>query len=186
VAVSRGEAGTVLEGLDSIDWDRRPQPADNAPGKVPRRIREAAAADEDDDEGYSAYHNMLYALGNNHAGLYFPVAVHAVPFLGEIMREGTPYASHVALNVLYDLTVSFVPEAGYETIVVPGQGERPLQTVLREAVAALSDVLRRDADAAQSEPYHAEMCRTILGVLEHPDCVDYPDCTHPFGGELGR
>jgi hypothetical protein len=166
----------MLERLDSIDWDRLPQPAKNAPGAVPRCIRRLAAAVTLDEATHPAG-RFLWLVGNDHAGQYFPVALHTVPFLGEIIREGSPRRSPLRGRPPGG-SADVRPGGGYETIVVPGHGERPLKDVLTEAVAALSDDLRRCADAAQSEPHTAELARDILHGLDHLEGRDHPDCDH--------
>jgi len=76
----------------------------------------AAAASE--AEGGEAYHRMLYALGNDHAGTYFPVVVPAIPHLVDVAVHGQQWARHAALDVLVDLTGSFGPdpECGQEDL----------------------------------------------------------------------
>ena len=68
----------------------------------------------DQKQGAEAYDRMLYALGNNHAGTYYPIALAVLPQLESILSNGAPWAQQAALNVLIELTGSFEPEPGYE------------------------------------------------------------------------
>ncbi|MCL2778712.1 MAG: hypothetical protein FWD73_11975 [Polyangiaceae bacterium] len=71
---------------DLVDWVRYAQPAWNSPGEVPSALR--ALANPNDLDRLRAYHRLLYALGNDHAGTYFPVVLPAIAALGEILRDG--------------------------------------------------------------------------------------------------
>lgn len=130
----------MLERLAEVDWSREAQPTWNAPDEIVRALRaiaEATAESRDD-----AYSRMLYALGNNHAGTYFPIVLQVVPFLGEILRDGSEAARLVTLDVLVDLLGSFAPEAGYEVIATP-DGDRSLRDLLKERCHALRGQVER-------------------------------------------
>src|SRR6478609_8661989 len=125
----------MLEGLDQAPWGEYAQPEGNFPGDVANALRALAATRALDD--LRAYHRVLFALGNNHAGTYFPVVVPAIPFLGEILTSEHVAPRLRALDVLIDLVASFEPEEGHESIGT-ATGARPLRAVLKEAVLALS------------------------------------------------
>ena len=63
----------MLSELKQVRWDEFPQPSWNGPEEVPCALRALADTTQNDD--YTSYHRLLYAIGNNHAGTYFPVAL---------------------------------------------------------------------------------------------------------------
>src|ERR1700683_5701702 len=69
----------------------------------------------DSDSSERACNKLLYAVGNNHAGTYYPVLVAVTPFMDEILRIGHPWSVRTVLSVLIDLLSSFEPAPGYET-----------------------------------------------------------------------
>lgn len=151
----------MLKGLDEVDWASYAQPAWNTVDDVPRAIR--ALADGADLDRQRAYHRMLYALGNEHAGTYFPVVLPAIAFFGEILRGPELVARLRTLDVLIDLVGSFVPEHGHDE-VDSQTGPRSLGAMVREAVASLaSDVerLRRDPESDEE----ARLAGELLGLL---------------------
>lgn len=93
--------------------DLYPQPEWNTISSVAEAMLAITSA-SNQQQASEAYDRLLYALGNSHAGTYFPVALAALPKLASILSDGSPWAQLAALNVLIELTGSFVPEPGYE------------------------------------------------------------------------
>ncbi len=103
---------------------------------------------------------MLYAVGNNHAGTYFPVVLAVVPFLGEILREGGATARLWALDVLIDLIGSFEPEPGFE-IAATSAEDRPLRELLKKRIRGLAGDVERRTVAAES-PAELKLAEDLL------------------------
>ena len=99
----------MLDGLDAVDWLSFEQPSWNREESVPQALRTVAEASSE-DEGSGAYHRLLYALGNNHAGTYYPVVLPALPFMIRLLSEGSTWARITILDALVDLAGSFEPE----------------------------------------------------------------------------
>jgi hypothetical protein len=151
----------MLDGLESVRWDLEAQPPSNARDEVANALRAlSVASPETSDKTYS---RMLYALGNNHAGTYYPVALAVVPFLGAILREGGPEARLRALDVMIDLVGSFRPEPGFETVATSA-GRRSLDDVLKSKVLGLAGLIeQRRRDAAS--PEEARLTQDLLALL---------------------
>ena len=90
---------------------------------------------------------MLNALGNNHAGTYYPVALAVVAHLGFQIELGSSWAQYAAVQTLLDLAGSFEPEIGYETFA-PSEPASAVQvsSELRRQVRQLVPKLRAVAD----------------------------------------
>jgi hypothetical protein len=117
---------------------------------------------ESDRTAQEAYHRVLYAVGNDHAGSYFPIVLDVIPYLGEILDGGAQHARARTLDVLIDLVGSFGPDPG----VTMEQGAPPedLQALLRDRVATLRRLIERlRADA--SAPGVQELARDLLEIL---------------------
>jgi hypothetical protein len=93
--------------------DAHPQPEWNTPSSVSEAILSITSA-SNQAQALEAYDCLLYALGNNHAGTYFPIALATLPKLATVLASGSSWAQQAALNVLVELTGSFAPEPGYE------------------------------------------------------------------------
>lgn len=151
----------MLDGLEDVRWDLEAQPPSNAKDEVANALWALfVASPETSDQTYS---RMLYALGNNHAGTYYPVALAAVPFLGAILREGGPTARLRALDVLIDLVGSFQPQPGFETVAT-STGRCSLSDALKSRVLDLADLIeRRRLDAAS--PEEAKLAQDLLELV---------------------
>jgi hypothetical protein len=90
-----------------------PQPEWNTIASVAEAMLAIASA-SNQQQASEAYDRLLYAIGNSHAGTYFPVALTALPKLASVLSDGSSWAQLATLNVLIELTGSFVPEPGYE------------------------------------------------------------------------
>src|SRR5213592_3201449 len=99
----------MLDTVDQIESSRRQKPEGGRPGEIAGALRALAFAESDDD-AQSAYSRLLFAVGNNHAGSYFPIVLDAVPFLGEILESGARRSRARTLDVLIDLVGSFWPD----------------------------------------------------------------------------
>ena len=56
-----------------------------------------------EESSLNAYHRLLYAVGNDHAGTYYSVALGILPIIERILRDGSPWSQHTVLEVLIEL-----------------------------------------------------------------------------------
>ena len=131
------------------DFASYPQPSWNTAGSIDAAIDKVIMA-ASQNEATKAHEAVLDALGNNHAGTYYPVALAVVPHLGFQVEWGGPWAQHAAVQALLDLTGSFEPERGHEVLGLPGaQQQVHLRKELRAQVRLLLPVLRSLAEHGQ-------------------------------------
>lgn len=97
-----------------LDLGHFPQPETNDPGSVDASLVALWAAD-DEATAREAYDAFLWAIGNNHAGTFYPVVLGVLPEVEQILQRGKPWAQRATIEALIDLGGSFVPEPGYET-----------------------------------------------------------------------
>ena len=162
----------MLETLETIAWASLAQPASNTADAVPRALRRVAALRSEDEAG-AAYHGLLYAVGNDHAGTYYPVVEQVMPFLGEILTEGSDRAREVVLDALTDLLNSFDPESGYEFVEHPAEGRRLLNAVVREEALRLMPVIDKLLDGGGSGERTRLLAGDLLNLLRSgPDSCD--------------
>ena len=124
----------MLETISGLNWAEFPQPKWNSPGEVPEALLQMIQV-ENKTEAQSAYHRVLFSLGNDHAGTYYPAAIHAVPFLIEMLAHDKDFVREAALDVLIDLLGSFEPEAAFRSFSNSSGIEVPLNAALRDAVS---------------------------------------------------
>jgi hypothetical protein len=95
---------------EEVDWAAYPGPPEYNPKEVPVALRALGAA-TDEADAQAAYHQFLFAVGNNHRGTLYACAPVAVPFLVALVREGSPWAKWAALECLTD-AFTFGPHDG--------------------------------------------------------------------------
>jgi hypothetical protein len=149
----------MLEKLESVAWERFDAPDEYVPAAVPRALRALAAA-ASMAEADRAYHGVLFAIGNDHAGTLWPAAVGAVPFAVEIALVGSSSARWGALQVLIDL-LAFEPAPGYDTIVDEHGVSSDLREALKARISGAIDSLKLAASTAGA----TEEIRNATGEL---------------------
>jgi hypothetical protein len=94
-------AASILDQINAVPWRNFPQPEWNHDSSVPDALVKVVRGER------NGYDCLLRAVGNNHAGTYYPVLLPALPLLGLIIHSGSPSAQRIALCVLDDLATSF-------------------------------------------------------------------------------
>lgn len=156
----------VLKALDDVAWESKIQPAWNNARALPDALRNIGAA-ESGDAAAGAYHEFLYAIGNNHAGTYYPVVLDTVPFLASFL-EANESSRETVLDIVIDLLGSFGPEVGYE-VVDTGDGTTvDLRVLLHRSMASLRPKLEALSSDASSPTRTREMARDALALLSRP------------------
>jgi len=107
---------------------------------------------------------MLYALGNNHAGTYYPIVVPTLAFLAQIVAQCGPFAREAALEVLVDL-LAFQPEPGHELSNGADGVVKDLRELVREGVSQMSSTLRAVTDSEPSESRAKALVVELTGLV---------------------
>ncbi|MGA3132951.1 MAG: hypothetical protein ABSD59_19275 [Terracidiphilus sp.] len=155
----------MLETISGVEWSELPQPKSNSPDEVPTALRQMIHVQNRTD-AQSAYHRVLFALGNDHAGTYYPVALHAVPFLIEMLGHDKDFVREAALDVLVDLLGAFEAEAGFRAIHDASGIEVPLNTALHDAVAGFRPQIELRASAASKASREYDLLRDLMALIE--------------------
>ena len=149
----------MLEDLLKVNWSELCQPEWNQAGAIPNALQKLACA-TDEDAARKSYNALLYALGNNHAGTYYPAAVAAIPFLGEILEHGADWPREMVLDILVDYSYSFVPELrdmnGLES------SAKQVEFTMRESIAKLRPLVEKIANSAGSPPRLRALAQELL------------------------
>lgn len=124
----------------SREFDQYPQPPWNTTTSVEAALNRVGHAATEADAA-AAYEALLNAVGNNHAGTYYPVVLAIVNRLGFHVEFGEPWAQYAAVQVLLDLAGSFEPEAGHDVFGMDGAKPASLRAQLQEHVQALATKL---------------------------------------------
>jgi hypothetical protein len=97
--------------VKSIDWNKYKYRAYNSPQNVCDTLVSLAIAENEEENrkgdvllAPAVYNDVLSAIGNNHAGTYYPVALEALPFILKVALYGNHEISrNCAINILNEL-----------------------------------------------------------------------------------
>ena len=138
----------MLEGLNDIDWKAVVQPEDNEPDALRQAILHVAHASTGEQADFAA-NDILYAVGNNHRGTYYPAVLTVLPFLREILEVGQTWARITVLNVLTDLAGSYQPDERHATIQMASGEVVKLADALHAAVSEMRPLIHRLAESSE-------------------------------------
>ena len=99
----------VLDHIDLPDLSPYSQPSSNDARSVSSAF-DAILTANDEASSSAAYHRLLYAIGNDHAGTYHSVALSILPGIERILGDGTVWSRHAALEALIELGGPFKPK----------------------------------------------------------------------------
>ncbi len=108
---------TLNSHVNGVDWSKYEGVPDYRPQKVVDTFhRLIDLGDQPPPEGQSygsgVVHAVTSAIGNDHAGTFYPAILDAAPILVEIANHGSRWSSRAALCILDNLCASFWPEVG--------------------------------------------------------------------------
>ena len=139
------------------DFSTFPQPSSNDSTSISNAltaVREAC----DEVSAHEAYDALLWALGNNHSGTFYPVVLAVLPQFEEILSAGNIWAQRAVLESLIDLGGTFVPEPGHAHYLGVS-----VRAGLRTFLAALRPEILR---LAQHTDVRAESARELIELID--------------------
>jgi len=134
-----------------------PQPESNESGSVEAAL-DALRDAKDESTANEAYDAFLWAMGNNHAGTFYPVVLGVLPEIKQILMTGNAWAQRAVMESLIDLGGSFIPEEGYENY---------LGASVQESLNAFIDSMRHHiAPLANGNDARAKSATDLLELID--------------------
>jgi len=154
---------SILDKARSINWNNYAQPEWNNPTSVIDALGSVARC-HDGKSSQAAYDDLMFSIGNNHAGSYFPVAVPAISILGDFIAGNNSWALGVALSVLDDYSHSFYPDAAYALMPDPDGTSQSLEDSMKHALSTIHPLLKgimaKDSKFSESDKIVAQSILT--------------------------
>jgi hypothetical protein len=131
------------------DYQQFPQPESNDSSTIDKALDALRDAHDEPSAG-EAYDALLWAVGNNHSGTFYPVVLAVLPQIEEVLADGGVWSQRAAMESLIDLGGTFMPEPGYEMYLGASVREtlRAFIHSLRPRVAPLTEVADARATSA--------------------------------------
>jgi hypothetical protein len=156
------EAAWSGELFSSLKLESFAQPEWNGPDSVRWALRAVLGA-HDQESATRAWHEILYAVGNNHSGTYYPVILPVLPILKDLLASGSEWTRYTVIEAFIDLLAAFEPVPGFETVEMEGQAAR-LQDLVVESISESQGTLE---EISRSGEAGAEGAREVLDLILH-------------------
>jgi hypothetical protein len=156
----------VLRSVRAIDWSGYPMPPSSEwyePDSVPAAFESLVEASSE-QQGRAAYNAMLFAVGNNHAGVLYPAAAAAAPLVVRVAREGNDWVRHAALQILIEFVFFGVDR---EQFVDPTGKSVDAKEAIMAEIEGMRDDLELMTDVQSGST--AQSARELLDVLDEVD-----------------
>jgi hypothetical protein len=150
--------------LADANFSSYPGPEWYQPQSVSRAIAAAWEA-RDESSATAACDNILYAIGNLHAGTYYPVAPVAVSAMAPLLTSESRWPRLAALEVLSDLCGSFLPEPGFESTTLADGSPCSTAGALRDVIGEFAPLLRMFLNSPAADAMEVELATHILDAL---------------------
>ena len=103
---------SLLKAIRSCDWRSFEGPELYEPSEVVPALESLFHLEKEEDID-KTYNRVLWAIGNNHAGTYYPAIRGALEFLLiAALDSESRFSRECAANILFDLYSCFIPEVG--------------------------------------------------------------------------
>jgi hypothetical protein len=132
---------SLLEQIRDVNWANFAQPEWNKSGDIAHAFDLVLAAN-DATSSQNAYNQIMFAIGNNHAGTYYPVIVPALPFMAEIMNNENLWARATVTSALADL-YGFEPEFERPNYHTTDKLREELYSIVQNTIPNFRDALER-------------------------------------------
>ena len=103
----------MLERIVEVPWDSYPRPPYEKVCRIPEALRSVYSAN-DLNSSRKAAAALTWAIGNDHSGTYYPALLGVLPFVEDLLRNGSIWSRAAVLGFLCDMLFTFAPESGYE------------------------------------------------------------------------
>jgi hypothetical protein len=147
------------------DLSKFPLPEWSSPLEIEASLA-AIRSSTDAESSQDAYNRLLYAIGNNHAGVYHPIAIAVLPSLGEILKLENKWARSSVLNALVDLCLSFEPAPEHRTVVLPNGRTADIEIALHEAATKLRPMLTALLNSPALETAEQSLATELLEWID--------------------
>ena len=104
------------------------------------------------------YNDVLSAIGNNHAGTYYPAVQKALKYIIQTAISGnTEIAKNCALNILIDLYASFCPEIGNYNLVNSEELEQKVLNIIEASKEKLNNFINDELESSRNRQLAKEL-----------------------------
>ncbi|WP_153798776.1 hypothetical protein [Foetidibacter luteolus] len=124
-----------IDVVESTNWKAFRGPEYFNPDSVAPALSSLIHLRQDNDK-WKVYNNVLFAIGNNHGGTYYPAVLSALPLLVRLLKTTE---NEVTRNCIFEIFsewyYSFDPEIGTYKLMTEIQLESYVRTNIKSCIA---------------------------------------------------
>ena len=147
--------------ISSVDWSSFNGPEYYDSEKAKQSLFSLVLLENEIDNS-ATYNEVLFCIGNNHAGTYYPAAYEAVKIISEILKESPSEISrNCALEIFIDLYCAFEPEmVGYTHFSF-----EELQSYVSQEIESLDSKLREMVSLSNESDRNKNLANELLDSI---------------------
>ena len=148
--------------IDRIDWKSFSGPEYYEPDRVYSALISLISLKEESLNN-KVYNNVLVAIGNNHAGTYYPAVQKALKYIIQTAISGnTEIAKNCALNILIDLYASFCPEIGNNNLATAEELEQKVLNIIEASKENLNNFINNELESFRN----IQLAKELLNYID--------------------
>ena len=143
--------------IEAMDWTQYSGPDHYEPDEVPQALNKLIYL-QNEEHRSKTYNSVLSAIGNNHAGTYYPAVIEAIKIIIDVaLKSDMEVARNCSLNIMMDLYCTFCPEMGTYNKCTHDE----LETIVKAEVEST----RKRLAIAHSDKNESQRNRRLAGEL---------------------
>ena len=152
----------IEEKIILVNWDSYEGPEYYEPERAKNSLLSLVSLDNE-IENTKTYNNVLFGIGNNHAGTYYPAAREAVKIICEIATKSEcEISKNCALEILVDLYCSFEPELGSYSSISSEQ----LESLIFQEIESLENIFVKMLSLSNESDRNKSLAKELLESID--------------------
>ena len=147
----------IQKEINRIDWKLFSGPEHYEPDRVSGALSSLISLKKESLSN-KVYNNVLFAIGNNHAGTYYPAAQKALKYIIQTAISGnTEIAKNCALDMLIDLYASFYPEIGNYNLATSEELEQKVLNIIEASEEEFRNFINNELESSRNRQLAKEL-----------------------------
>ena len=147
----------IQKEINRIDWKSFSGPEHYEPDRVSDALSNLISLKKESLSD-KVYNNVLFAIGNNHAGTYYPAVQKALKYIIQTAISGnTEITKNCALNILIDLYASFYPEIGNYNLATIEELEQKVLNIIEASKEKFNNFINNELESSRNRQLAKEL-----------------------------
>jgi len=151
-----------IDKLNALDWNQYSGPEYYDSEEVHGALLQLITLSLE-SENTNVYNRVLFAVGNNHGGTYYPAILGALEFIVSVaVSHETEIARNCALNMLIDIYASFEAEMGAYKLI----SEQELNEWVKSQIESVKPELVKNCSKSMESSRNKGLAMELIECME--------------------